>query len=89
MNNACRLAPKEEMSNVSMEMCRLQNSEVKVSLLGGLGEQALDQWFSTTNLWLRLLWGPKDSLTGATYETSCISDIYIMIHNSSKIAVMK
>ena len=29
------------------------------------------------------------TFTGVTYQTFCISDIYIMIHNSSKIIVMK
>ena len=34
------------------------------------------------NLWVT-------TFTGAAYQVSCMSDIYIMIHTSSKITVMK
>jgi hypothetical protein len=33
--------------------------------------------------------GSKDTFTGATHQILCISEIYIMIHNSSKITVRK
>jgi hypothetical protein len=29
---------------------------------------------------------PVGGVTGVTYQISCISDVYIMIHNSSKIS---
>ena len=42
------------------------------------------------NLWVMIpLGGSNDPFTGATSQMSYISDIYIMIHNSSKITVMK
>jgi hypothetical protein len=31
----------------------------------------------------------NDPFTGVTYQIFCIFDIYIMIHNSSKIPVMR
>ena len=38
------------------------------------------------NLWVATLWGVSNDLfTGFTYQTSCILDIYIASHNSSKI----
>ena len=36
-----------------------------------------------------LLWRPSDPFTGVTYQISCISTIYIMIHNGIRIIVMK
>jgi hypothetical protein len=33
--------------------------------------------------------GSKDPFTGIAYQISSIPDIYIMIHNDSKITVMK
>ena len=41
--------------------------------------QTLEQWFSNVVM----------THTGVTYQLSCISDIYIMIHNSSKVTYMK
>lgn len=48
----------------------------------GLGRQFL-------TFELRCLWGSNDLVTGAEYQISCISDIYITMHNSSKIIFMK
>ena len=40
-------------------------------------------------LWVMTPVELHDILTGVPYQISCISDIYIMIHNSNKITVMK
>jgi hypothetical protein len=48
---------------------------------------SLDQRFSTCGL--QTLWGSKDPFTGAAYHTSCISDSRIIIHNISKVTVIK
>jgi hypothetical protein len=45
----------------------------------------LNQWFSVGLDPLRL----NSPFTGVTYQISGISDIYITIHNSSNITVMK
>ena len=39
------------------------------------------------NLWLSTLFGPNNPFTGVAEQMSCISCIYIVIHNSSKITV--
>jgi hypothetical protein len=44
------------------------------------------QWFSSCGQ--RPFWG-RMTLSWGFHQISCISDIYIMIHNSSKITVMK
>lgn len=36
----------------------------------------------------RPFWGADDTFTGVAYQTSCISDIYVTIHNSIKIIVV-
>ena len=41
------------------------------------------QWLPTCGS--QPIWGPNNPFTGVTYQISCISDIYIMIHNGSKI----
>jgi hypothetical protein len=44
------------------------------------------------NLWVETPLGvgsSNDSFIGVAYQMSCILDIYIRIHNSSQIAVMK
>jgi hypothetical protein len=57
-----------------------------------MGTQGLEQWLSSC--------GPQhfggggeeaasDLFTGVPYQLSCISDIHVMIHNRSKITVMK
>jgi hypothetical protein len=38
---------------------------------------------------LQPIWGSNDPFTGVTYQISCISDVYIMIYNSSKILVIE
>ena len=44
---------------------------------------SVEQCFSACGLWL--LCGLNDLFTGVTHEISCLSVIYIMIHNSSEI----
>lgn len=41
------------------------------------------------SLWLTTLWGSNDLFTGVTYQITCITDIYITAHDSSKVTVMK
>lgn len=48
---------------------------------------SLGHWFSVNGL--QSLWWLKDPTTGVSYCISCISDIYIEIHNSSKITIIR
>ena len=52
----------------------------------------LSMWFSSSivlNLQVMTPFGVEWSFHRVEYQISCISDIYFMIHNSSKITVMK
>ena len=47
----------------------------------------LKQRFSTCGS--QVLWESNDSFTGVAHQISCISNIYVTIHKSSKITVMR
>lgn len=40
------------------------------------------------NIWVAIPWGgSNDPFTGVTHQISCISDMYIIIHNSNIIVI--
>lgn len=49
-------------------------------------QKGLDEWFSTYGAWP--LWGLNGPFTGVTYDHRK-TEISIMIHDSSKVTVMK
>jgi hypothetical protein len=70
--------------------CVANSSEIKTFYFGGKLikiQDVLKQWFSTCGL--KPLWGLKVLFTGVADQISCISDSYILIHNSNKITIMK
>ena len=44
---------------------------------------------SSQTVGLNSFGGSNDPFTGIRYQISCISDIYITIHNRSKVTIMK
>jgi hypothetical protein len=61
--------------------------EVKLLITCSLHTYILAQWFSMYGL---QPFGPlKDTFTGIAYQIFVLSYIYIVIHNSSKVTVMK
>lgn len=59
------------MGSASLDLKRFYNQASYISFSYSSGSQPL--------------WGLKDPFTGVTYQIFCVSDIYIMTHNGSKI----
>jgi hypothetical protein len=72
--------------NISTQELRQEDYKIP-----GAREMALAQWFLTCGS--RLKWGAgrgvDDPFTGVACQVSCMSGVYIVVYNSSKITVMR
>ena len=58
--------------------------------MSGYTDDVKDISSGVLNLWVTTpLWGANDPYIGIAYQISCISGIYITIHNNSKITLGK